>query len=359
MITLFCVRPKGFNIGNDAIFLAMQYFLQQAFGQLVNIVTFPATSRYESHAKAGLTPKTIFEINQYGHGVIVGGGNLYENGELEVNLEALQSLEVPLLLFSLSRGKIYNRQHRLVDRTDAMPARVVKALHAKARYSLARDEATFTYLQQLDCNNVQVCGCPTIFLDRLTNRLPNLSSRDQAGILISIRNPELMSIPLQKRAQIYNHIQQIIQQLRAENRDNIRLLCHDHRDIPFAASFPNIDYVYTGDIYSYLALLKSCKLNITYRLHSFLPCVAFNVPSINISYDERSTSLIKTVNLADWNINMICTDDVVEQVMHRVHHLSTLTRLREQAQPQWRQLNNVISQTFQNFVQDVLAYQAG
>ena len=76
MINLFCIRPHGFNVGNDVIFLGLQHFLREAFGSVVNLISIPATGRYESQAKAGLTAKTIYEINQYGHGVIVGGGNV-------------------------------------------------------------------------------------------------------------------------------------------------------------------------------------------------------------------------------------------------------------------------------------------
>ena len=108
MINLFCIRPKGFNVGNDASYLGMQHFVYKAFGEVINLITLPATFKYESQGKAGLTAKTIYEINQYGHGVIIGGGNLYENGELDVNLDALSALEVPLMIFSVSRGRVYN-----------------------------------------------------------------------------------------------------------------------------------------------------------------------------------------------------------------------------------------------------------
>ena len=45
--------------------------------------------------------QTIYEINQYGDGVIVG--EIFENGELEVDINALETLEVPMMLFHLSR----------------------------------------------------------------------------------------------------------------------------------------------------------------------------------------------------------------------------------------------------------------
>ena len=191
MVTIFCVRPEGFNIGNDVIFIGMQHFLYNAFGQVVNLISIPATSRYESEVKAGLTAKTIHEMNRYGHGVIVGGGNIYENGQLDVSLDALGTLEVPLMLFSLSRGRVYNHRHRLVDRTDAMPDAVVLALNRKAKYSLARDYATLAYLRSIGCDYCEVSGCPSLFLDRIAEPLPRLFARPEVGALISIRNPSL------------------------------------------------------------------------------------------------------------------------------------------------------------------------
>ena len=358
MITLFCIRPKGFNIGNDVIFLGMQHFLYEAFGQAVNLISLPATSRYESQqVVAGLTAKTIYEINQYGHGVIVGGGNLYENGELDVDLDALKSLEVPLMLFSLSRGRVYNRQHKLVSRTDAMPDQVVLALNHRAEHSLARDCATDTYLQAIGCNHSQVSGCPTIFLDKIVERLPRISSSDQLGALISVRNPTLMNIPLQKQSQVRGDILGIVEFLHSEGIENVHLLCHDRRDIAFAASFAGIDYLYTDDVYTYLAWLRSCRLNISYRLHATLPCLAFGVPTIKIGYDERGLSLMETLGLGIWSINMIDSVDVVSEVADRFWHLDVLKTLQGQVQPGWDQLYEVITTAFQKFAAAVLAYQ--
>jgi polysaccharide pyruvyl transferase WcaK-like protein len=356
MITLFCVRPKGFNVGNDAIYMGLQYFLYKAFGQIINLIPLAATSRYESQAKAGLTAKTIYEINQYGHGVIVGGGNLYENGELDINLEALKTLEVPMMLFSLSRGRIYNRQHSLVDRTDVMADQTLLALNQQANYSLTRDQATYNHLQRIGFHQCQIGGCPTIFLDRILDRLPQIPERDQAGVLIAVRNPNLMSIPLKKQSQVRSDILAIIDFLQHEGVQDVRLLCNDHRDIPFAASFVGIDYIYTGDVYSYLALLRSCRLSISYRLHATLPCIAFSTPSIKISYDERAISLMETVGLAEWNIDMIQTDDVISQVIDRYQNITKLSSLRTQIQPLWEQLYQVMETTCISFADDVRAY---
>ncbi|MCB1076874.1 MAG: hypothetical protein KDM64_03505, partial [Verrucomicrobiae bacterium] len=199
MLNIFCIRPKGFNVGNDAIFMGLQAAIAEAFGSFVNLISIPATSRYESQAKAGLTSRTVHEINQYGHGVIVGGGNLYENGELDVNLEALKKLEPPLMLFSLSRGRIYNRLDKLVDRTDVMPDGVMAGLNRQATWSLARDHATLSHLHGLGLDHVKLGGCPTIFLDRLRSQFPEVPQGDRRTTLVSVRNPQLMNISLQRQ----------------------------------------------------------------------------------------------------------------------------------------------------------------
>ncbi|MEM7110058.1 MAG: hypothetical protein AAF519_17655, partial [Bacteroidota bacterium] len=85
MINIYNIRPKGFNVGNDVIHLALIHFVREAFKQHLNVISLPATSKYESQKKAGLSAQTIYEVNQFGHGLIVGGGNLYENNELEIN----------------------------------------------------------------------------------------------------------------------------------------------------------------------------------------------------------------------------------------------------------------------------------
>lgn len=353
MITLFIIRPKGFNIGNDAIYVGMKHFLSEAFGEIVNLVEFPASSRYESHVKAGLTAKTVHEINQYGHGVIVGGGNLYENGELQIDSEALQALEVPMMLFSLSTGRIFNRHHRLVRRTDAMPDHSVLLLNKKAAYSLARDHGTHDYLHRVGAGAAVLGGCPTIFLDRMASRLPELSRADSGGVLVSVRHPELMNIPLVAKARVREQVNGILDFLRSEEHRDVRLLCHDHRDIPFAASFTGVPYVYTGDIYVYLALLRSCALNVSFRLHSVLPCLAFGTPVIGISYDERGLSLFETIGYGNWNIDLVRGGDFLADFEDRYRRLGQLDTLKQQNKPLWKDLYATMAKAFRSFAADV------
>jgi polysaccharide pyruvyl transferase WcaK-like protein len=137
-----------------------------------------------------------------------------------------------------------------------------------------------------------------------------------------------MSIPVAFQYSMREDIVKLVNLLRDKGYKNVKLLCHDHRDIPFAASFGDLDYVYTEDVYTYLSYLKNTRLNVTYRLHSFIPCLSLDIPTINISYDQRSISMLDTLNISDWNINMF-KDDVTLEVQNRIDNIKDLDVIKE------------------------------
>lgn len=351
MANIFCIRPKGFNIGNEVIYQGTLALLRQTLGPQVNVIALPATSRYESQAVAGLSPRTVHEINQYGHGVVVGGGNLFENGELQVDRRAIEALQVPLFLFSLSHGRIYNRRHELVRRTDALDDDIIRLLHERSRYCLTRDQRTTDYLQSLGCSTAQTGGCPTLFLRAITERIPTFLECPQ--VLFSVRTPELMNIPLADQARVRSDVLRIVDLLRRRGYESVKLLCHDHRDLGFAASFDALEYLYTDDVFTFLGWLRSCRLSIGYRLHAVIPSLSLGTPTIGIDYDERSISLMDTIGLADWSINMMAADDVVEAVKERIAQLERLSDLKELATSRWNALHDVMLKAFGSFADDV------
>lgn len=340
MINLFSIRPKGFNIGNDVIYLGVNHFVRLAFKENYNVISLPATSKYESQKKAGLSSQTVYDINQFGDGVIIGGGNLYENGELEINPVALKALEKPLMIFSVSRGRIFNKKHQLVDRTDVMTDDKLRLVNERADISLSRDIETQKYIKSIGVET-QLGGCPTLFINEIPQHLVPLLDADKTDALISIRTPNLMSIPVADQYEMREHFIRIIELLQRKGYKNVRFLCHDHRDIPFAASFKGIDYVYTEDVYTYLTYLRNTRLNLTYRLHSFIPCLSYNIPTIKISYDERAISMLKTLGLDEWNINMF-NADVLTEIEHRINHLQDLETLKGSLKDKWGSLRSTM-----------------
>jgi hypothetical protein len=351
MITLFNIRPFGLNVGNDAIFVAMQRLIYRSFGSLVNIISIPATSKYESHSIAGLSSQTIHRINQIGDGVIIGGGNLFENGEIEVNSNALKALDVPMMIYSVSRGRVYNKNNILTERTDVIPDQKLLDLCTASKINLLRDQATYNYLNNKGCTNIEVGGCPTLHLNELNIKsLGYLDDQKNVSesLIISIRTPELMNISSSKKARVRSDILDFINEFKNDFSD-VKLLCHDVRDIDFAKSIPNSTFIYTGDVFTYLSVLKQCKMIISYRLHSFLPALSFNTPAIKISYDERALSLIDTLGFNEWNINMVEEENILDKVKYRYQNIGNLELIKKDAQEKINEIDHLVNDSFRKF----------
>ena len=349
MITLFCVRPRGLNIGNDTIFLGLRHLLRGSFDDIVNVVQIESAAG--SPGDSGLEARTVRDMNLYGHGVIVGGGNVYENGQLHVDRNALRALHPPLMLFSLSYGRIFDNRHELVRRTDAMPEALVLALHDHASISVARDDATLAYLRSLGLGGPLLGGCPSLIVNQL--EIPHVAS---PGCLLAIRHPALMSIPLRHQARLHALLVDTIAALEADGAGPVRILCHDTRDVAFASSFGNVEYILADDVYAQLALLRAAKLVVSFRLHAFLPCVSFGTPAINISYDERSLSLVRTIGMSEWDIDLIHSDDVVAEVRDRCARLDAYASLRAATQQRRDELESAMRASISDFARQVTEY---
>lgn len=352
MITLYNVRPKGHNIGNDAISVALRDQVYKAFGRMVNIIDVPATALYESHAKAGLSSKTVYEINRVGDGVIVGGGNLYENDEIDISKTALEALEVPLMLFSNSIGRVYNREKKLVPRTDVIPDAKLKILHDNADISLARDTATLNHVKGIGSENSIFGGCPTIFLGKNNDYSQWLPKSEDVGVLVSIRTPSLVNLPQKYQNALTAELVDTVNGLREKGYKRIRLLCNDSRDCEYASFFRDfcgVDFVYTSNIFDYLSLLSNAKLVISFRLHATLPALSFNTPVINISYDERAESLIQDIGYGEWDIKYINEEKLSNSIMNRVDRLEDLKVIKKEASKKWDEIEQIQSDAFSKF----------
>jgi len=352
MITLFNIRPKGHNIGNDAISIALRNQVFKTFGRMVNIIDIPATSLYESHSKAGLSSKTVYEINRVGDGVIVGGGNLYENNEIDFDETALKALEVPLMLFSNSLGKVYDRKGDLVSRTDVIPDNKLATLHKFADISLVRDTATLEHLKNINSNNSIFGGCPTIYLGKYNDYKGLLPEEDHVGVLISIRTPSLVNLPQKNQLSMTNDLSEIIQILKDKGNKRIRLLCNDTRDCEYASYFRDIaqvDFVYTSNVFDYFSLLSNADLVVSYRLHATLPSLSFATPVINISYDQRAERLLDDLGLGDWDIKYVKTESVPNQFKENLENIKSLENIKAKAKARWDEIEEIQNTAFEKF----------
>lgn len=229
------------------------------------------------------------------------------------------------------------------------------ALNENAHRSVARDEATHAYLHALGVSGAVLGGCPTMALGDILEAGGGPPTEPD-GILISIRNPELMSIPLTDQARVRVELERIIKVAEAQGLGAVRLLCHDKRDMTFAASLGRHEYILPDDVHTYFHLLRSARLVLSFRLHAFLPCVALRVPSINISYDERSVSMVRTIGMQDWDINLIAERDVASAVMDRMARLDEFSARVLDTHPRHDGLLAVLNKATADFATAVTKY---
>ena len=307
MYTIANIHPFGHNVGNHAIHVALRQMLYEAFGRLVSVIEFPAAIISGESGSSGLTKASVHDINRFADGVIVGGGNLFENDALDMDAEALAALQPPLMLFSNSWGRIYDRFERLTRRSDSISNDKFSLLLHRADLSLSRDSTTHALARSFDPKD-QLGWCPTIGLSRYRHILPPLPEGEEVGALIVVRTPQLMNVPYRFQNQIPNLIDRAIDDLRAAGHDRIRILCNDSRDLDFATVFrftKSVDSVFASDVHEYLSLLSQASLLVSFRLHGTLPAISFGTPVVNVSYDERAECLIRDLGADEASLDLI------------------------------------------------------
>jgi len=279
----------------------------------INFITVPATGY---GASSGLNKKVIYHINQVGDGVVVGGGNLFENGEIDIDINALQALRKPLLLFSNSYGRIYGSDLKLHRRTDALQDSVLSSLIGFADVVLSRDLATKSHIDNLiNHPRHNVSGCPSIFISNLAKEELERNKQKELFGLIAVRNPEQMNVSLKESIRTHSLTSQIIELMSEVSGAPPKILCNDQRDIEYASSF-NSEILYTSDVYEYFQILSHVNLSVSFRVHTSLPLWSIGCPAINLSYDERSKSLIDTLKMSEYDIDIVQSGDRTFEKIH-------------------------------------------
>lgn len=330
MRTIFCVRPNTRNIGNDIINKATSGLLYASFGTETGLVNIPALAGPQF---GGFTSRQVYDMNRFADGIVVGGGNLFENGQLTVELQALAALRVPLMLIGLSHGRIYDRNGDLAERTDSMPPDAIRLLVSKSCVAMVRDHATQTKLQELCKTEIEIGGCPTLFFKRNTP-----GGSHDGKVIVSVRHPGRMSVPPIVQWRVVDDLRRLLAALKQAFGSTIVLACHDYADIEFASGFPEVPLIYYDDVERYVQALRRCRLNVTYRLHAFLPCLAFGTPTIHLSYDERGRDMLATAGMGTWDIDILREPDVVGAVMTRARDDQAFNDMRRAAEPTIREL---------------------
>jgi hypothetical protein len=316
---IFAFRPSTTNIGNDLIALGTEGLLAATWPGSLDVASLPSAGSPRGAKSAGLSASNVYEANLLADAVLVGGGNVFENGALHVDANALDALQPPLAVIAASSGRVRGRDGVLVRRTDGSAPERIAHVCGRADPLLVRDEATAAYLADLGIDRATVAGCPSLFLDRFTD-LP-APDADLAGTaLLSLRNPRLMSVAYAEQGRVQRDVRRLVGGLR-QDYDSVALLCHDYQDLAFAAMFEDVEVRYTEDPRTLVAWLRGCAVAVGYRLHGFLTSVALGIPAVHVSYDERGESMIDTLGLSAFDVPLHATADVAEEVVDRLRSL--------------------------------------
>jgi hypothetical protein len=323
-VNLFFVRPTTRNIGNDIIAYASARLVREVFGAGVNIVNIPALRGPQF---GGLVARQVHDMNRLADAVILGAGNLLENGQVSYEAQAVDALRPPMLMMALSHGRVAGRDGELEARTDSLHPNIIRHLAERSVRTVVRDEASRSILGELGVDAI-VGGCPTLFLP------PSPESQVSSGdILISVRHPLRMTVPPPLQWRIAEDLRRLIATLRSEFRRPVRLACHDYIDLEFAAGFPDASPAYFDEAAPYMEALRGCALHVSYRLHGFLPCLAFGTHSIHLSYDERGRSMLRTIGLQQWDVDLLTDRDCVSAVLDRARSRDRYVTARRAVMP--------------------------
>jgi hypothetical protein len=310
-LNIAIIRPFGGNVGNHVINRSLKYLVKECTSSdNINFIDIPASRKLDSGIFSGIDKNTVLYLNELADGVIVGGGNLYENGELDVDEVALNSLTAPLMLFSNSIGRIIGRSGNYIARTDHIKKSSLMQLTNKAELSLSRDSQTQYLLKSNFGCESEVGYCPTIHVKN-AYELTDLPLKENL-VYISIRNPDRISGSEHHKYIVGQSLENIIN-YQVQKKEPPVILCNDLRDLRYAEYLKQrfgVNYEFTNDDQEFIQKLNNAKFVFSFRLHTTIPCTSIGTPVLSVSYDERANSLLNDIGLQDINIDLTINTDV-------------------------------------------------
>lgn len=353
--TLYCVEGRRADVGARAGRLALGHRLRESFGPRVNVVSLPA--RPDPLGRGGLTSRTIYEINLFGHGVVVCGETDTPDGPgptLEVDATALQGLEAPLML--------YGHVAADADGTGSLAGLAPAALHAladRALVAVSGDEVAASMLRRAGARSVVVGGAPCLYADRVRGDDAATWEPTGSGVLLAVRDPASLPESEAGHPEARDRVRRLVRRLREAGLDDVRLLCQTPADHAFAAAFADLDYASTDDPYAWLALLRAARLVLTWRLEPALACAAYGTPFVHLASDPGTLPALEAPALARWSVDVGGAADPVDAVAARWREALPDANDRLSVLAAWAELDRRTGAAFDRFARAVRAAREG
>lgn len=348
---VFCLRPRAGNLADEAIFDVVRRHVRSAFGPWVNLISLPLGG--DSLGRAGLTSRTVYELNHCAHGVVIcGSADARSTETLDFDPFALSMLDVPILGLAWSG-------HGFTDADGAHGMRIfglrgdhLDALAARTHWLVTRDGPTREFLAARGAEHAVVGGCPTLTLE--PEALAWEAAHPETGVLITVRDPARMGIAASNRAEFVGALRELIATLRRQGHAAVHLMCVDALDLPFATSLARADFLYVDQVSTWMERMRHCELHITFREDVALMAAALGYPFVHFSCGVDTRRPLEMAGLWQWSMGLDDFSGLGGRALGQARRFGELAALRLGALPLWADFERTTARQFRRFGAEVL-----
>lgn len=304
--------PHTLNLGDYFVKMGIQKLLSEVLSGM-EYTPLPASSKIPSknNGKGGITKETIDILNQSDL-IIIGGSNLYEtieHNQLEVELDALEQVNKPVLLIGIGSGwsSVSPRYPRLSE----IARSKICLLEQKSCGHSVRDHFTQRLLWSYGIRNAVVTGCPAAYLFEGSFRYQSSGRVYITGLPYRMYTERTFDPRIARWRHSYQRRRKAttgyIKMLKLLDKEKIdyNIFITDYRDIPVAEKILGSDerIIFDESPDRLLSYLEDCSLMIGYRLHALIPALSWGIPVIPVPLDGRISGFIETYGFTEFSVN--------------------------------------------------------
>ncbi len=349
--TVYCLRPRPVSLADEALFGVVRRHLRAAFGPWVNLVSRPLGS--DALGRAGLTSRTVYDLNYGGHGVLIcGSADARSDEVLDFDPAALAALDLPLLGLNWSGRGVLDADGRPALRVFGLREDHLRLLAERTNWLVCRDDRTRDWLVAGGAAHAVTGGCPTLALE------PEPVAWEEAcpetGAVITVRDPARMGIPATARADFVGALRALVAGLRRAGYPSVHLVCVDEGDLPFAQSLARTDFFYADRLETFWDVVRPSALHVTFREDVALMCAALGLPFVHLACGEDTRRPLETAGLWHWSMGLDDLGGLSLRVVQQAARFDELSTLRLAALPRWAEFERVTARMVRRFAAAVL-----
>lgn len=349
--TVYCLRPRAGNLADEAVFSVVRRQVRAAFGPWVNLISLPLGG--DPLGRAGITSRTVYDLNHGGHGVIIcGSADARSDEVLDFDPAALDALDLPLMGLNWSGRGTHDADGAPAVRVLGLREDHLRRLAARTAWLVCRDPRTRNWLVAGGAEHTALGGCPTLALE------PDPVAWEEAcpetGAVVTVRDPARMGIPASQRADFVGALREMMAALRRAGHARVHLVCVDAGDLPFAQSLARTDFFYADRLETFWDIVRPSALHVTFREDVALMCAALGLPFVHLACSEDARRPLETAGLWHWSMGLDALGGLGQRVVQQSARFEDLATLRLAALPRWATFERTTTRMVRRFAAAVL-----